>query len=70
MLLTHGTTSNIWLLPTSGGALRPLTDFGNRSVLIARRTSWSADGRFIYAAVADADGDIIALEGLLPVRAP
>ena len=34
--LMDGATCNIWGLPTGGGPLRPLTDFGDRSTLIAR----------------------------------
>jgi Tol biopolymer transport system component len=66
MPLRDGSTSNIWLLPTGGGALRPLTDFGDRSVIIARSVSWSRDGSSIYGAVADTDSDIVLLDGLLP----
>jgi Tol biopolymer transport system component len=65
MPLSDGTTSNIWVLPTSGGALRPVTDFGDRSTVIARRISWSPDSRYLYAAVADTDADIVLLRGLL-----
>ena len=45
--------------------MRPLTDFGDRSVIIGRRVSWSPNSRFIYAAVADTDADIVLLDGLL-----
>ena len=62
--LTDGGTSNIWLLPTGGGSLRQVTDFGERSILIVRRVSWSPDSKFIYAAVAEADADIVLLDGL------
>jgi Tol biopolymer transport system component len=65
MPLTDGTTSNIWVLPTDGGPMRPLTDFGDRSVVIARRVSWSPDGRHLYAAVAETDADIVLLDGLV-----
>ena len=65
MPLSNGTTSNIWALPTDGGPMRPLTDFGDRSVVIARRISWSPDGQHVYAAVADTDADIVLLSGLL-----
>ena len=64
--LTDGTTSNIWALPTSGGPMRPLTDFGERPIVIGRRVSWSPDGRYIYAAVAETDADVVLLDGLLP----
>ena len=63
--LSDGTTSNIWVLPTNGEAMRPLTDFGERSVVIARRVSWSPDSKYLYAAVADTDADIVLLDGLL-----
>jgi Tol biopolymer transport system component len=43
--LTDGATSNIWVLPTSGGPMRALTDFGDRPLMIARSVSWSADSR-------------------------
>ncbi len=65
MPLSDGTTSNIWALPTDGGPMRPLTDFGDRSVVIARRISWSPAGQHVYAAVADTDADIVLLSGLL-----
>jgi len=62
-LLDRGTT-NLWVQPADGGPMRQITDFGERSVLIARRISWSPDGKRIYAAVADIDADIVMLEGL------
>ena len=65
MPLSDGATSNIWVQPTSGEAMRPLTDFGDRSVVIARRVSWSPDSKYLYAAVADTDADIVLLAGLL-----
>jgi hypothetical protein len=45
--------------------MRPVTDFGERSVHIVRQVSWSPDSRHVYAAVADTDADIILLEGIL-----
>jgi len=63
-LLDRGTT-NLWLQSVNGGPMRQITDFGDRSVLIVRRISWSPDGKYIYAAVADTDGDIVMLDGLL-----
>ena len=65
MPLRDGTTGNIWALPTDGRPMRPLTDFGDRSVIIGRRVSWSPNSRFVYAAVADTDADIVLLAGLL-----
>ena len=44
------------------------TDFGDRSVVIGRRVSWSPDNKFLYAAVAEADADIVVLAGLLDAR--
>jgi Tol biopolymer transport system component len=64
MPLSDGATTNVWVQPTSGEAMRPITDFGARSVVIARRVSWSPDSKFIYAAVAVTDGDIVLLDGL------
>jgi Tol biopolymer transport system component len=61
-LKDNGTT-NIWLIPTDGGLHRQITDFGQRPTLIARQVSWSRDGKFIYAAVAETDSDIVLLEG-------
>ncbi len=61
-----GTTCNLWAMPSSGGPLRRLTDFGERSLLIARRISWTKDSRYIYAALADTDADVVLLKGLLP----
>jgi Tol biopolymer transport system component len=63
--LIDGTTANIWLIPTDGGPMRAVTDFGERSVFIARAISWSPDSRHVYAAVADIDADIVLLEGAL-----
>jgi Tol biopolymer transport system component len=57
-------TTNIWVIPTDGRPFRQVTDFGLRPTLIARQVSWSRDGRFIYAAVAESDTDIVLLEGI------
>ena len=43
-----------------------LTDFGDRSAVISRSVSWSADSRHLYAAVADTETDIVLFDGLLP----
>ena len=64
-LLDRGTT-NLWTMPVHGGPMRQITDFGQRSVTIVRRVSWTPDGKYIYAAVADTDADIVLLDGLLP----
>jgi Tol biopolymer transport system component len=65
MGLSDGSTGNIWVLPTNGGAMRPLTDFGDRSVVIPRIVSWSPDSKSVYTSVADTDADIVLLDGLL-----
>ena len=59
MPLTDGVTTNIWLLATATGEWRQVTDFGDRHTFIARRVSWSADGRSILAAVGEGDSDIM-----------
>jgi Tol biopolymer transport system component/DNA-binding winged helix-turn-helix (wHTH) protein len=65
--LTDGFTTNLWALSTTTGEWRQITDFGDRATFIARRVSWSFDGRSIYAAVAEGDSDIVQLEGLTNV---
>ncbi|HZQ95881.1 MAG TPA: protein kinase [Candidatus Sulfotelmatobacter sp.] len=57
--------TNIWTIPTVGGKLKRITDFAPRRTFIARRISWSADGKWIFAAVGEGDADIVQLEGLL-----
>ncbi len=66
--LTDGLTTNVWALSTTTGEWRQLTDFGGRATFIARRVSWSSDGRAILAAVAEGDSDIVLLEGLINAR--
>jgi Tol biopolymer transport system component len=63
--LLDGPTTNLWLIQTADGSMRPVTDFGDRSVLIARRVAWSSDSRFLYAAVADIEDDVVLFDGLL-----
>jgi Tol biopolymer transport system component len=65
--LTDGFSTNIWSLSTATGEWRQITDFGDRPTFIARRVSWSSDGRAVFAAVAEGDADIVRLEGLLDV---
>jgi Tol biopolymer transport system component len=62
--LIDGATTNIWVFPTDGSPVRQVTDFGDRPTLIGRAVSWSPDSRWIYAAVADVDTDIVVLDGL------
>ncbi|HVE65510.1 MAG TPA: protein kinase [Thermoanaerobaculia bacterium] len=68
MPLTDGPTTNIWALSTSGGEMRQLTDFGSRPTFIARRVSWSVDGRFLFAALGEGDADVVLLRGLAAGR--
>lgn len=65
--LTDGFTTNVWALSTTTGEWRQITDFGERATFIARRVSWSSDGRSILAAVAEGDSNIVLLEGLTNV---
>jgi eukaryotic-like serine/threonine-protein kinase len=60
--LTDGATTNVWIASTSSGDWQQITDFGERATYIARRVSWSSDGRALFAAVAEGDADIIRLE--------
>ena len=52
-------------LVIDSGEWRQITDFGDRPTFIARRVSWSSDGRSIFAAVGEGDSDVVLLEGLL-----
>ena len=62
--LTDGFSTNIWALSTSTGEWRKITDFAGRPTFIARRVSWSSDGRSVLAAIAEGDADIVLLDGL------
>jgi eukaryotic-like serine/threonine-protein kinase len=62
--LTDGFTTNIWALSTKTNELRKVTDFGDRVIFIARRVSWSADGKSILAAIAEGDADVVLLDGV------
>jgi Tol biopolymer transport system component len=62
MPLTDGVTTNIWTLATATGQWRQITDFGERPIFIARRVSWSPDGRSIFAAIGEGDSDIVMFE--------
>jgi Tol biopolymer transport system component len=63
--LVDGLTTNVWVLGTVSGQWRQITDFGDRPTFIARRVSWSSDGRSILAAVGEGDSDIVLHTGLL-----
>jgi eukaryotic-like serine/threonine-protein kinase len=63
--LTDGFTTNIWALSTANGEWRQVTDFGDRPIFIARRVSWSSDGKSIVAAIAEGDADVVIIDGLI-----
>jgi eukaryotic-like serine/threonine-protein kinase len=66
--LTDGFTTNIWALSTGTREWRQVTDFGDRSIFIARKVSWSPDGQSILAAIGEGDADIVLLDGLINRR--
>jgi Tol biopolymer transport system component len=66
--LTDGFTTNIWALSTADGEWRRVTDYGSRATFIARRLSWSADGKSLFAAVGEGDADVVVFDGLLAPR--
>jgi Tol biopolymer transport system component len=63
--LIAGATTNIWGVATDGSGMRPFTDFGDRSIIIARSVSWSCVSNSIYAAVAETETDIVMLDGAM-----
>ena len=65
MPLSDGLTTNIWALSTEDGRWQQVTDFSDRAIFIARRVSWSADGRAILAAIGEVDADVVLLDGLV-----
>jgi hypothetical protein len=62
--MPDGATENLWARPTGGGEMKQLTDFGARTVVISPQIAWSRDGKYVYAAVADVDSDIVMFSGL------
>jgi len=54
----------MWTVATDNGSLRPVTDFGHQATFIARRVSWSSDGKSIYAGVGRGEADIVLLTHL------
>jgi dipeptidyl aminopeptidase/acylaminoacyl peptidase len=64
LLLTHGLTTNIFVVSSDGGPVRQITDFGGRAMFIVRRVSWSRDGKSIIAAVGEGDADVVLLDRL------
>jgi Tol biopolymer transport system component len=63
--LTDGAATNIWAISTKTTEWRQVTDFGERAIFIARRVSWSPDGKSLLAAVGEGDADIVLLDGLM-----
>jgi Tol biopolymer transport system component len=63
--LDDGAGTNIWGVSTTDGRLKRITDFGARRTFIARRVSWSSDGKWVFAAVGEGDADIVQMGGLL-----
>lgn len=57
--------TDLWTIPTAGGKLQRITNFAPRRTFIARRISWSGDGKWIFAAVGEGDADIVQIDGLL-----
>jgi Tol biopolymer transport system component len=64
LILSNGPATNIWAQPTSGGPMRPITDFGNQATFISRRVSWSSNGKYIYAAAGKGESDVVLLRNL------
>ena len=57
--------TDLWTISTAGGKLQRITNFAPRRTFIARRISWSGDGKWIFAAVGEGDSDIVQIDGLL-----
>ena len=64
--LVEGPTTNLWRISTSDGRREKIVDFGNAATVVARRVSWSSDGKAIYAAVGKVEADVVLLSNLLP----
>jgi Tol biopolymer transport system component len=64
-LLIDGATTNVWLMPTGGGPMTLVTDFGDRSVTMARSLAWSRDSQHVYVAMQETQTDVVLLDGLL-----
>jgi Tol biopolymer transport system component/DNA-binding winged helix-turn-helix (wHTH) protein len=65
VMLADVPATNLYVLPTAGGPMRQVTDFGKAPTEIPRRVSWSPDSKHIYAAVTRVDADVVALTNLL-----
>ena len=64
--LNDFTTTDLYLLSTTDGSGRQVTDFSLRRTFIMRRVAWSSDDKDLFAAVGDGDADIVLIEGLFP----
>ena len=64
VLLKDGPTTNMWTVDIHDGSLKAVTDFGRKATFIARRVSWSPDGKSAYAAVGNGEADIVLLTNL------
>jgi Tol biopolymer transport system component len=65
LALDDGQGTNIWIASTADGKLKKIADFGQKRTFIARRLSWSSDGKWVFAAVGEGDSDIVQMDGLL-----
>jgi Tol biopolymer transport system component len=65
MPLSDGLATDLWVLPARGGALKSITAFAGRAIMISRRVSWAPDSQSIFAAVEESDADVISFAGLL-----
>ncbi|MGM3932425.1 hypothetical protein NA612_23185, partial [Salmonella sp. NW378] len=57
--------TDIWVVSTADGKLRRITNFGQKRTFIARRISWSSDEKWLFAAVAEGDADIVQIDGIV-----
>jgi eukaryotic-like serine/threonine-protein kinase len=57
--------TNIYMASSVDGKLKQVTDFGQKRTFIARRLDWSADGKWIFAAVGEGDADIVEIAGIV-----
>jgi len=64
--------TNIWVASTADGKLRQITDFGEKRTFIARRISWSSDGKWVWRRRCRyrADGRASELEQPYRIRIP
>ena len=65
MPLDDSMGTNVWVASTADGKLRRVTDFGQKRTFIARRISWSSDGKSVFAVVGEGDADIVQMDGLV-----